>query len=164
MFLLKLLRRYYAGSLLPACAGLICVSFQAVAWGQTSQVADLGEVSFHLTNPGASPPVKIAHVFLGEQEIQLDTPVSVKGEWGRNLRVVVQNVSPKAIVEGGIVVLFPETGDGTANKPLLNFALNLGRYPKTAFIQSDGTDRAPVGRPQRSEENIPRLIHDIFGR
>jgi hypothetical protein len=88
-------------------------------------------------------PVKITHVFLGNDEIPLDTPVPVKGMWVRNIKVIVENICPKEIIEGGITILFPETGTGTPDSPILTTGANLGKYPENAFLQRDGTNPKP---------------------
>jgi hypothetical protein len=88
--------------------------------GQALQPSSPTVVTFHLRNASANAPVRVSGIMVGDKEIGLDTPVTLEGLWIRKIQVMVQNTSPKAIVEGGINVVFPETGDGTANKPVFS--------------------------------------------
>jgi hypothetical protein len=147
---------------------LLAVASFFLAWQidceRASGQSNSGEsqITFHLSAPRSSDPVKVTHVFLGDKEIPLDTPVMAAGMWLRNLRIVVQNISPKPVVEGGVSISFPETGDGSASRPISGLQVHLGRYPKTAFIQKDGSDKAIVGMLQPSEVNIPARAEMTF--
>lgn len=112
------------------------------------------DVTFHIWKQ-SNAPIKIVHIMVGNKEIAPDTPVTVEGEWIGRIGIVVENISPKTIVECSITLVFPETAVGMNNNSSLAVPMNLGRYPKHAFIQRDGTDRSLTGRPQPPENNIP---------
>jgi hypothetical protein len=155
MFTLRELNKQWTASLLGlSLFGFLCLNVTAQT--PTQSVPDDGptQVTFHLAFMVRNAPVKITHVMLGDKEVPLDTPVPVSGMWVRNLSVVVQNISPKVIVQGGIILTYPETGDGSSSKPTLSTILSLGRYPPHAFIQRDGTDKAITGRPLPPEIKV----------
>src|ERR1035437_10319499 len=134
--------------------GLLTLNVAAQAPTQSVANDAPTEVPFHLAFMTRNAPVQITHVMLGDKEVPLDTPVPVSGMWVRNISVVVQNISPKVIVQGGIILTSPETGDGSSSKPTLSTILSLGRYPPHAFIQRDGTDKAITGRPLPPEIKV----------
>jgi hypothetical protein len=110
------------------------------------------EVTFHLSYEPDPLPVEVTHIMLGDKEVPLDTPVSVSGKWLRTLRIVVQNTSSKTLVTGEVSLFYPETGDGSAGRPMLSSPLELGKRPTTFFRQKDG------GMRDSSRENqIPEL-------
>jgi hypothetical protein len=98
------------------CLGIAGGVCGAQGSAQNAADADQSKILFHLGDTSATAPVKVTHVFVGDHEVALDTPVAVKGMWVRNVKVIVENVSPKDVVEGGILVLFPETGTGAPDK------------------------------------------------
>lgn len=61
--------------------------------------------------------------------------------WIRNIKVIVENISPKNVIEAGITVQLPETGTGRPDSPILTTGTNLGKYPENAFLQRDGTSK-----------------------
>lgn len=148
------LRLLLSSLLTVTCLGFPCIT--ATAQSSTETMPDNGpsEVTFHLRYLTRTDPVKITHVLLGDKEIPLDTPIKVEGMWMRNIRVVVQNVTSKPIVRIGVLIEFPETGDGSATKPIQSLPLALGRFPTHAFLQRDGTDKALTDRPQPPEINV----------
>jgi hypothetical protein len=84
-------------------------------------------------------PVKVLSVMEGDRDIPLDTPFPVHGMWLRDIKVVLQNTSTKTIVSGGVILSYPETGDGTPQRPLITTALIRGRRPDHAYMRKDGT-------------------------
>jgi hypothetical protein len=117
--------------------GTLCSS----EYGQTpgQQVQSGNEVTFHLNGGKNSPPVKIVHLMLGQTEIPLDSPVHVEGMWMPKISVVVQNISPKTIVKGGVMFSFPEAIAVANNRPVYGLVMSLGQPPKRAYIRRDGT-------------------------
>ena len=87
----------------------------------------------------SAAPIKVVHLMLGDKEITPDTPVNLEGKWVGRLSIVVQNVSSKTIVKCALEVDFPESGDGTQNRPIHVIPLSVGRYPKHAFIAWDSS-------------------------
>ena len=148
--------RAFLSHLLLAAFSLSClsrlVSGQSPTNGSVS--TDSSEVTFHVRYLTRTDPIKINHLFLGDKEVSLDTPVHVEGMWMRNLKIVVENITTKPIARIGVTLNFPETGDGSASKPIQSIPLAQGRFPKHAFLQRDGTDRARPDLPQPPEISV----------
>jgi hypothetical protein len=86
-----------------------------------------------------SSPIKITKISLGNREVTPDVPVTVNGQWMRDISVDVQNTSPKNIIQGGIVITYPETTKGDSSAPAVSSVANLGRYPDRIFMRSAGS-------------------------
>ena len=96
------------------------------------------EITFHANGGSSSRPIKVVQIMVGTTEIPLDTPIVLKGMWMRNFRIVVQNVTPKTIVQASITLLFPQIkAEGT--NPVPSIPMSLGRFPERAFMRRDGT-------------------------
>ena len=113
------------------------------------------EVTFHLGPIASNAPVKVTHIILGGKEVPFDTPVPVSGKWLRTLLIVVQNISSKPISRGEVTLDYPETGDGSAERPIVTSYLTLGRHPSEYFLDKDGTRRDSSRENQIPEINIP---------
>jgi hypothetical protein len=57
--------------------------------------------------------------------------------------VTLRNVSPKTIVRGGIDLVFPESGDGSAAHPYEACLSEQGRVPKIVYLGHDGYHLPP---------------------
>jgi hypothetical protein len=110
------------------------------------------EIVFHTWERQADWPVYIDHLELDGKFIPWDTPVPVEQGWLKTLVVVVENSSPKTVVEGGVQLDFPETGLGTPDSPILATASNLGQYPSFERFRSDGSVQK---LPQRPAIKVP---------
>jgi hypothetical protein len=97
------------------------------------------DVTFVLNVERPNSPVRIAHIFIGEEEVTPGKPIHVSGLWVSKIRVLVENKSPKEIIAGIMSLSFPETGDGTSAHPMLGSGAALGRTPALAFRRKDGS-------------------------
>jgi len=73
--------------------------------------------------------------------------------WLSKLRISVINTSSRAIIAGDVNIIFPETGDGTPEHPLVGAVMNLGQPPATAFRRKDGT-YGPLADAAKTREAI----------
>jgi hypothetical protein len=114
------------------------------------------EVTFNWdTPPPSNAPIKLVKILVGDKEVQLGTPISVKGMWLRDVKIVLQNTSLKMIVSGGVILTYPETSDGTPQRPLITTPIIYGMRPDHAYLNKDGSMR------QRSLENTAQPPLDI---
>lgn len=132
-------------------AGVITLQLPCLAKAQANKTPP-GEIVFHTFKRETDSPVFIDHLEIDGKFIPMDTPVRVKPGWLSKLVVVVENSSPKTVVEGGVQVDFPETGSGTTDSPILATASNVGQYPSWAKYRSDGTIQ---NLPHRPEIKVP---------
>jgi hypothetical protein len=109
----------------------------------------LPSVTFHMLYLSPAAPVKVARLMLGDKEIPFDTPIPVQGQWLRDVSVVLQNTSSKTIVSGGVILTYPQTGNGTPDKPTISTPLIRGRRPDHAYLKKDGSlmTRSQEGPP-----------------
>ena len=133
-------------AILVAALQLSCLA------GAQAKTAPRSEIVFHTWERQADWPVYIDHLELDGKFIPWDTPVPVEQGWLKKLVVVVENSSPKTVVEGGVQIDFPETGLGTPNSPILATASNLGQYPSYARYLSA---RRIQKWPQRPAIKVP---------
>jgi hypothetical protein len=89
---------------------------------------------------------------VGTTEVPLDTPVVLQGTWMRDIRIVVQNVTPKSIVRCGITLLFPEINSAGSN-PVPSVRMGGGSLPEHALMRRDGTVQK-LNNPQPPEMEI----------
>jgi hypothetical protein len=92
---------------------------------------------------------------LGDKAVPLDTPVPISGKWLRTLRIVVQNISSKPISRGEVSLDYPETGDGSAERPIASSFLTSGRHPADYYLNKDGTRRDSSKESQIPEIDVP---------
>ncbi len=83
---------------------------------------------------------------LSPAEIQPVTPIQAGDDWLQNVTIYLLNRTNKTIVEGQIVLVFPETGDGSPGNPLRVYNVTLGRLPASAAY-SGRTGQAIVEPP-----------------
>jgi hypothetical protein len=102
------------------------------------------DVTFHEPYLSSAAPVKIVRLMLGDKEIPPNTPVAVQGMWLRNVTVVLQNISTKTIVSGGVILTYPKTGDGSPGKPTISTPVIRGRRPDHAYLNKDGSSRTEI--------------------
>ncbi len=94
--------------------------------------------------------MKVVRVMLGDKEISPDTPVPVEGMWMRTIRVAVQNVSSKTVVECNLAIDFPETLQATSGF-LHSIPMRMGRRLDHGYMRRDGTVQRPydLGREKQ---------------
>ncbi len=120
---------------LPTSASVFLVIVACVVPACAQQpVAPAAEITFALRDADriATWPVAIREVAIDGKPIRLDRPVHVQGSWLRTMTITLRNVSPKTIVQGGINVVFPESGDGSAAHPYEACWSQQGRCPKSS--------------------------------
>jgi hypothetical protein len=123
--------------IVPACVVPACAQQPA---------ATPADITFVLQDADrtASWPVAVREVAIDGKPIRFDRPVHVEGAWLRTVTVTLRNVSPKTIVQGGINLVFPESGDGSAAHPFEACWSQQGKVPKIVYLAHDGY-RLPPG-------------------
>ena len=134
------------------------LSLNAAAQAPTQSVPDTGptNVTFHLGHVGIvgrNDPVKITRVLLGDKEVSLDTPIPVSGQWFRTIGIVVQNVSPKPVIYGTLMLLYSKAVTNTLSNSI-GSGFPMGRPPAHYYMQKDGTERPHGTEAQEPEINV----------
>jgi hypothetical protein len=88
-------------------------------------------------------PVTVVGVTINGQPIRLDQPGRVQGNWIKTVVVTLRNVSPKPIVRAGMLISFPESGNGTQGNPYLASWSTRGREPKVVWMDAGGAYHPP---------------------
>jgi hypothetical protein len=95
-------------------------------------------------------PVTVSKVMVGDQqirtgvstagvrEVRQGTPFQAGDDWLKNMTIVIRNRTDKAIVRAEIVLLFPDTGDGTPGRPVTAYTITLGQRPEIDAFRSNG--------------------------
>jgi len=132
---------------------IVCIGAAGQMPAQNAPAPPFSMVTFHVNAHHAPVPMKVVRVMLGDQEIPLDTPVPVEGMWMRTISVTLQNISSKTIFKCGISVMFPETF-AAANGPVPSITMSMGKHPKHALMQRDGTVRT-LNHPETEIQILP---------
>jgi len=74
----------------------------------------------------------------GVQEVRQGTPFQADDEWLKNTSITLQNRTDKMIVRAEIMLLFPDAGDGSASRPLIEYMITLGQRPEINSYNSRG--------------------------
>jgi hypothetical protein len=135
------LLRHFSRRWLLASAALLLV-VPACAQQPAAPAAD---ITFSLgdSSRSATWPVAVREVAIDGKPIRLDRPVHVQGAWLRTVTITLRNISPKAIVRGGIGLVFPESGDGSSANPFGACWSEQGRVPKIVWLAPDGYHLPP---------------------
>jgi hypothetical protein len=122
------------------------LTMPAAAFGQAEPSSSA--ITFSLPDAGrsASWPVAVEGVAIGGRSIRLDSPVRVQNGWVPTATITLRNVSPKTIVSGGVILVFPEPGDGTQAHPRAAcWPVQQGQVPKLVWLGHDGVYHLPPG-------------------
>jgi hypothetical protein len=92
-------------------------------------------------------PVSVVGITINGRPIQLDQPVRVQGNWIKTVVVTLRNLSPKPIVRAGMMLSFPESGNGTSQSPYQASWSTQGREPKIIWYAADGSYHPPPMAP-----------------
>lgn len=113
--------------------------------GQSAPRAAAAAVTFTLNDNSRMSdwPVAIRQVTIGGKPVRFDRPVRVEGGWLGTVAITLVNVSPKTMVRAGIDITFPESGDGSAQRPYLGAQRVKGRVPKIVYRAADGYHLPP---------------------
>jgi hypothetical protein len=101
----------------------------------------LQPTSMTLSFVSASPensPIQITQVLNDGVPVFFDKSTPLTNGL-KDLVIVAKNVSTKNIVHARISVAFPDTGDGTRERPITGYSVTVGRLPSTTFFNRDGT-------------------------
>lgn len=132
--------------------------FIAVAWPNLDVVSALAaEKVIEVEPQHANDAVAITKVTLGNAEVQCGLvlsptelqpvkPIQAGDDWLQNVTIYLLNRTDKTVVEGQIVLSFPETGDGGSGNPVREFHITFGRLPAAAAY-SGRTGQAIVEPP-----------------
>lgn len=136
-------------------AFLLTVPAAAPAQVQPSASA----IRFTLPNADRSAdwPVAVEKLSIAGSPIHLDRPVRVQNGWVRTATITLRNVSPKTIVSGGMGMVFPESGDGTAAHPRAAcWPMQQGQVPKLVWLARDGYHLPPGWEKQKPLQLAPK--------
>ena len=138
--------------------GSIAALLLSVAPGFIQQApAQASSITFTLPDAGRSAdwPVAVQMVAIGGRPIRLGSPVPVPDGWASTATITLRNVSPKTIVSGGIVLVFPEPGDGTEAHPRAAcWPIQQGQVPKLVWLGRDGVYHLPPGWDRQKPLNL----------
>jgi hypothetical protein len=138
--------RNFPCRVLSTSAAVPLVFVACVVPARAQQSAALAaEITFALRDADriATWPVAIREVAIDGKPIRLDRPVNVQGSWLRTMTITLRNVSPKTIVQGGVDLVFPESGDGSAAHPFEACWSQQGQVPKIVYLAHDGYHLPP---------------------
>ena len=126
-----------------ACA-LGCTGLMGPVAG--AQQAAPMRIAFELKNATAPAewPVAVTQVSIGGRPIRLGQPVTLSGKWLGTTVVTLHNLSRKAIVQIGMNLVFPESGDGSNQNPYEAAWSTLGIVPKVVFTDRNGRYHEPT--------------------
>ncbi len=125
---------------------LVAVAFAASSLAVFAQ--QTSAITFSIENAAyrQSWPISVGSITIEGRPIHLDQPVQVQDGWERTATITLRNISPKPIVSGGIVLVFPEPGDGTEAHPRAAcWPVQQGQVPKLVWLGRDGTYHLPPG-------------------
>lgn len=155
----------FAASLLAAlgCVLILCVSFAQRTLTITEAAPPaLGAKMVDLDAQLRSEPVIYTKVTFGNQEIQPGiftgpgdreiypgTPFQADEHWLRNLSISLLNRTNKEIVRAELDIDFPDMGDGSASRPMVEYRLWLGKRPEIDSFTPRGRKLPPEPDKQR---------------
>ena len=94
-------------------------------------------------------PVVITKVTVAGQQIQPGeagvredkpgTPFQADEDWLKNMSIFLQNRTDRAIVCVQLRLWFPDTGDGTAARPITHHDITVGLRPESSLYYSNGS-------------------------
>jgi hypothetical protein len=79
----------------------------------------------------------------GAREVQPGTPFQADENWLKNMSITLLNRTDKAIVCAQVEVWFPDTGDGSHERPATLYTITLGQRPEWSTYMGDGSKLAP---------------------
>jgi len=99
-------------------------------------------------------PLTITKITVGDQQIQPGqssgaredkpgTPFQADEDWLKNMSIVLKNRTDKVIVRVEIQLFFPDTGDGSASRPVTAYTITLGQIPEISSFTSRGQKIPP---------------------
>lgn len=98
-------------------------------------------------------PVAITRFSIDGRPVPLGRPITVSAHWLSKTVVTLRNLSPKAIVQVGMFITFPESGDGSSAHPYQGSGSELGQVPKVVY-----TDRNGIYHPPSLAEREPLRV------
>jgi hypothetical protein len=126
--------------------GAFLLTMPSAAFSQAQSPASAITFTLPDADRSADWPVAVREVAIGGRPIRLGSPVRVQNGWVPTATITLRNVSPKTIVSGGIVLVFPEPGDGTAAHPRAAcWPVQQGQVPKLVWLGRDGVYHLPPG-------------------
>jgi len=135
-----------AASPKPSGSLIFPLLFACMLWPPASFAA---EKTISVEQQHRDDPVLIYSVSVGNLQIgsglvdgvagyQPIVPFEAGADWLQNTTVSILNRTNKTIVYGSIALMFPETGDGTMQKPIATYNLTFGRIPDSAAFTASG--------------------------
>lgn len=76
-------------------------------------------------------------------EIKPGTPFQSDDDWLKNITVSITNRTNKPIVCAQLRLWFPDTGDGTAARPVAHYDITVGQRPESSLYYRDGSKVTP---------------------
>jgi hypothetical protein len=91
----------------------------------------------------ANWPGVVTGVTIAGRSIRLGQPITVTDKWLGTMVVTLRNISPKAIVQLGMYLTFPESGNGSEENPYEAVWTSLGIVPKVVYTDRNGHYHPP---------------------
>jgi hypothetical protein len=110
-------------------------------------------------------PAKIVRVMIGNREVKPGVTFQSGDEWFKDLSVVIRNLSSKKIVFARVQVYFPETGDGTPERPRVGDQSSVGQIPENGRYSGvtgqklEDAPRDPIVVEPGQELTVPVISH-----
>jgi hypothetical protein len=130
---------------------LACLFLPALVAGGKSLGTKTVDVDWLITKRDA---VTITKVIVAGQEIQPGsataahedkpgTPFQADEDWLKTMSIFITNRTDKVIVCAQVNLWFPDTGDGTAGRPVTVYAVTVGQRPEWAKYYRSGKKMTP---------------------
>jgi hypothetical protein len=132
----------------------VCVLLCSSSRAQTSPDTQTVKLTFEVSSHHPESPVQIEQIEIDGKSVPFGTPVEVSAAWMQKMVVFVKNVSPKSVVQGGLILTFPETGSGNSGDPMVASLASIGQRPKNTIYSPDGTPAA-ASDAQNPPINVP---------
>lgn len=130
----------------PLVGTLCLIGFLSPAARAQPQVpATRITIDLRNAQPPANWPVAVTGVAIAGRPVPFGRPITVSGKWLAQTVVTLRNISPKAVIQVGVVLTFPESGDGSHERPYEAAWSTLGRVPRVVYIDRNGVYHPPFG-------------------
>lgn len=105
-------------------------------------------------------PVSIEKITVGGQvirpgvstaavrEVRPGMPFQADGDWLKKMSISIKNRTDKVLVRAEIRIYFPDTGDGSASRPVTAYTITLVQVPEIDSFNGRGQQSAPEPNKQ----------------
>jgi hypothetical protein len=129
---------------LLACSLCLIVFLTPAAFAQQTTATRV-TINLQDAQNAANWPVAVTGVSIAGRPVPLGRPITVNGKWLGETVVTLRNLSPKSIVQAGMYLTFPESGNGSPGNPYEGVGASLGLVPKVVYTDRNGKYHPPFG-------------------